>query len=63
MIPLLVTAVFFVAIVVALHFSMWAERWLASSAVRVEELMPEPTAPAASEFTDLSIEHEAAPAA
>jgi hypothetical protein len=63
MIPLLVTAVFFVAIIAALHFSMWAEGWLASSAVRVEKLMPAPTAPAASEFTHLDIEHEAAPAA
>ena len=63
MIPILVTAVFFAAIIVALHFSMWAEGWLASSAVRVEELVPDPTAPVASEFTDLGVEQEAAPAA
>jgi hypothetical protein len=63
MIPILVTAVFFVAIVAALQFSMWAEGWLSSRAIRVDELAPDPTSPNATELPELTIDHEAAPAA
>lgn len=56
MIPALETAGFFVAITAVLHFSTWAERWLASSARSVKERAPIAAPAIAGDFPEPSIE-------
>lgn|GEM_PF-6109326 len=54
MIPALVAVVFFVAVSAALHFSAWAEDWLAPSARSKTERMPEAAQSSVTSATPLS---------
>jgi hypothetical protein len=50
MIAVLATAAFFLAIVAALQFSTWAEGWLTSKPISIDEQPPDATSPTTGPF-------------